>query len=238
MRSCPPSPLPAMSTLSTVHANPCRSLARTYTIFQLTALAWDTDGDGVVEFSEIKDAVKIIVGGCLRRMQAKVQGKPPPAVNEAKKIEWKGALYGLLWSIGHLNILLVILILLCISFPYELHDGLFKPCHVSHLIQPNLPNPRTQPLFQPSYEPPSSCPPPHPLSLLTPLLSSTSIPSTPPPSHSPPSAPPPSIMCPHYPPPLLPVGMRRHPRCDHSSARLGARSQALEGAWESRALAR
>ena len=38
-------------------------LQRLYVIFQLTALAWDTDGDGVVEFSEVKQAIKVIFGG-------------------------------------------------------------------------------------------------------------------------------------------------------------------------------
>ena len=46
-------------------------LQRLYVIFQLTALAWDTDGDGVVEFSEVKQAIKVIFGGWILKMRAK-----------------------------------------------------------------------------------------------------------------------------------------------------------------------
>jgi len=189
------------------------ALARTYTIFQLTALAWDTDGDGVVEFSEVRDAIKIIVGGRLRKIQAKVQGKPPPAVNEEKKIEWRGVFYGLLWSIRHLNVLLVILILLCIGLPYEIHGALIKPCHecvdihavitrqlglvlgLRHWKPPPNPEPWPDGFAVPPTMPPS---PFFPVNETSPQMPPPS-PQMPPPPQPPPSQPPLSP-CPSSPP--------------------------------------
>ena len=66
-------------------------LNRLYKIFQLTALAWDTDGDGVVEFHEVVQAVKIIFGGWFLRIKARYQRKPPPEYLETNTLEWRAA---------------------------------------------------------------------------------------------------------------------------------------------------
>uniref|UniRef100_A0A7S2GE38 EF-hand domain-containing protein n=1 Tax=Haptolina brevifila TaxID=156173 RepID=A0A7S2GE38_9EUKA len=104
-------------------------LARIYTIFQLTALAWDTDGDGIVEFSEIRDALKIISSRSWLRLKALLQGEPPPEVSRDKQVEWKAALYGVLYAIGNLNIIIVLIFCIFVFYPPELQYAVIRPCH-------------------------------------------------------------------------------------------------------------
>lgn len=73
-----------------------------YRVFQVAALSWDTDGDGVVEFHEVVQAVKVVFAGALLRARDKWKerkGSETISEKEAKTIEWRAALYGFLDTI-------------------------------------------------------------------------------------------------------------------------------------------
>ena len=70
-----------------------------YRIFQVAALTWDTDGDGVVEFHEVMQAFQVLLGFAVIRLRDwwnERKGRPTRKDEENyKTIEWRAALYGL-----------------------------------------------------------------------------------------------------------------------------------------------
>ena len=105
------------------------AFSRIYKIFQLTALAWDTDGDGVVDFSEVVTAVKIITAGWLIRARAKRSGVEVPATITDRKIEWRSATYSVLWSVGHINLMQLFIVVSLIYYPSSVRIRVLAPCN-------------------------------------------------------------------------------------------------------------
>ena len=101
-------------------------LQRLYVIFQLTALAWDTDGDGVVEFHEVVQAMKIIFGGWILRMRDRIKRKKvkgdDAAEDRMKRIEWKSAIYGLFYSIENVNTIQALLLFILLFVPPQVRE--------------------------------------------------------------------------------------------------------------------
>jgi len=95
-----------------------------YNIFQLTALSWDTDGDGVVEFHEVVQAVRLLMGVCIMRCLR----KDVTIDLKGRKLEWRAALYGVLYSAKHLKIARFVGVFFLMYFPPILETGLFAPC--------------------------------------------------------------------------------------------------------------
>lgn len=106
-------------------------LTRLYVIFQLTALAWDTDGDGVVEFHEVAAALRLISTGWLVaivNLFRKKKEKDPDAP-EPKSIEWKGVLYGVFFSISRIDWMQFTLVTVTLFWPPHVIDMLINPCY-------------------------------------------------------------------------------------------------------------
>ena len=94
-------------------------LQRLYLIFQLTALAWDTDGDGVVECHEIVQAIKIIFGGNILWLRDKVRGRKGRRNEQLaeRKIEWRSAWYGICYAVAHVDWLQFLLLAVLFFWP-------------------------------------------------------------------------------------------------------------------------
>jgi hypothetical protein len=82
-----------------------------YKIFQLLALAWDVDGDGVVEVWEVALALKFIFLGFIYKLRAIVQRlrrKPvleEPAWYATHPLEWRPAFFGVFQSFADLELM-------------------------------------------------------------------------------------------------------------------------------------
>lgn len=114
-------------------------LQRLYVIFQLTALAWDTDGDGVVEFSEVKQAIKVIFGGWILTLRnkwrrrfnkraAELEIDPDAEALRERKLEWRAALYGIFIAISKVNLLQFVLLCVLLFVPGPIYFTMISPC--------------------------------------------------------------------------------------------------------------
>lgn len=109
------------------------AIATLYKVFQVAALTWDTDGDGVVEFSEVKQAFKVLLGFAILRVRDwwnERKGRPTRKDEENyKTMEWRAALYGILDTIKRINNIQYVLLMLLIFWPPKLISGLLNPCY-------------------------------------------------------------------------------------------------------------
>lgn len=93
-----------------------------YTTFQLTALSWDTDGDGVVEAHEVLEAVRVMLGS----MALRVQGQT--AKKDTRHLEGRAALYGVLYTLAKVNVFQFVVVCLLVIVPQSFEAAIFKPC--------------------------------------------------------------------------------------------------------------
>ena len=194
-------------------------LYRLYKIFQLLALAWDVDGDGVVEVWEVALALKFIFLGFIYKVRAIVQRlrrKPvleEPAWYATHPLEWRPAFFGVFQSFADLELQVLFFVVSCIFVPPQLLSMMLEPCRVctdfhsvvlrqiGYLLglQVSIPPPPVPPGPPPPLRPPSPPMPP----------ARPPKPPAPPPRPPPPPSPPPP-MPPPPDPPLVP-GPRRPP---------------------------
>lgn len=103
-------------------------------IFNVAALAWDTDGDGIVEYHEVLQAIKVICGGWLLSMRDKLREWRGIPTSESrmqtyKTIEWRAALYGLLISIARANNIQTFLVFCLLFWPSIIVETMVYPCY-------------------------------------------------------------------------------------------------------------
>jgi hypothetical protein len=195
-------------------------LQRVYVIFQLTALAWDTDGDGVVELDEVKQAIKVIFGGWILHLRgtyrARFQrGAPQVTRVSERKLEWRAALYGILFSVSKVNFLQFVLLCTMLFLPGPIYFTMISPCrectdfHLTVVTQlglvlglqnysrPATPIPNASDVANQSAPSPSLPPPEFPPPPLVPQ------PELPPPSAPPTVFTPPNVTAAPPPPPSI-----------------------------------